>query len=146
MRAIPDGLLALPRDLHYICNMKKERFQLEKAGEKFSLRVCGIRSLIATEHNAWIHCAAAACAIAAGIGFSVSATEWTAIVLCIGGVLAAEGFNSAIEALADRVSPGYDEAVKRTKDIAAGAVLLTAIAAAVTGLIIFVPKIAGLIE
>ena len=51
-----------------------------------------------------------------------------------------------IEALADRVSPGYDEAVKRTKDIAAGAVLLTAIAAAVTGLIIFVPKIAGLIE
>lgn len=146
MRAIPDGLFALPRDLHYICNMKKEGFSWKKRARSFRYAFAGIRSLIATEHNAWIHCAAAACAIAAGIGFSVSATEWIAIVMCIGGVLAAEGFNSAIEALADRVSPGYDEAVKRTKDIAAGAVLLTAIAAAVTGLIIFVPKIAGLIE
>ena len=132
----------MPRDLHYICNMKKERFSWKKRARSFRYAFAGIRSLIATEHNAWIHCAAAACAVAAGIGFNVSATEWIAIVLCIGGVLAAEGFN----ALADRVSPGYDEAVKRTKDIAAGAVLLTAIAAAVTGLIIFVPKIAGLIE
>ena len=53
--------------------------------------------------------------------------------------------NSAIEALADRVSPGYDEAIKRTKDLAAGAVLLTAIAAAAVGLLIFIPKIMNLL-
>ena len=64
--------------------------------------------------------------------------------LCIGAVLAAESFNSAIETLSDRVSSSYDEAVKRTKDIAAGAVLLSAIAAATAGLIIFVPKIINL--
>ena len=76
--------------------------------------------------------------------FNISAIEWTVIVLCIGAVLAAESFNSAIETLSDRVSSSYDEAVKRTKDIAAGAVLLTAIAAATAGLIIFVPKIINL--
>lgn len=59
----------------------------------------------------------------------------------IGSVLAAEAFNSAIEALADRVNESYDEAIKRTKDLASGAVLLLAIAAAVVGLIIFVPKL-----
>lgn len=56
-------------------------------------------------------------------------------------VLSAEAVNSAIEALADRVSPAYDEAIKRTKDLAAGAVLLLAIASAVVGLIIFLPKL-----
>ena len=43
--------------------------------------------------------------------------------------------------IADLVSPGYNEAIKRTKDLAAGAVLILAIAAAIVGLIIFVPKI-----
>ena len=65
----------------------------------------------------------------------------TIICLCIGLVLSAEAVNSAIEALADRVSPAYDEAIKRTKDLAAGAVLLLAIASAVVGLIIFLPKL-----
>ena len=59
----------------------------------------------------------------------------------VGLVLSAEAVNSAIEALADRVSPAYDEAIKRTKDLAAGAVLLLAIASAVVGLIIFLPKL-----
>lgn len=66
---------------------------------------------------------------------------WIVICLCIGLVLSAEAVNSAIEALADRVSPAYDEAIKRTKDLAAGAVLLLAIASAVVGLIIFLPKL-----
>ena len=56
-------------------------------------------------------------------------------------VLAAEAVNSSIEALADLVSPEYNEAIKRTKDLAAGAVLILAISAAIVGLIIFIPKI-----
>ena len=67
--------------------------------------------------------------------------EWVAVWLAIGGVLAAEALNSSIEALADVVSPGYNEAIKRVKDLAAGAVLLLALAAAIVGLIIFVPYI-----
>lgn len=60
-------------------------------------------------------------------------------------VLAAEAFNSAIEALGDAVSPDYNTHIKHAKDLAAGAVLLTAIAAAIVGLIIFVPKILAII-
>lgn len=81
------------------------------------------------------------CVIVAGCLTGLSATEWIAVTFAIGSVLAAEAFNSAIEALADRVNESYDEAIKRTKDLASGAVLLLAIAAAVVGLIIFVPKL-----
>lgn len=101
----------------------------------------GIRLLIAHEHNAWIHCFAAVCVTIAGWLIGLSSIEWIAIVFAIAMVLAAEAVNSSIEALADLVSPGYNEAIKRTKDLAAGAVLILAIGAAIVGLIIFVPKI-----
>lgn len=67
--------------------------------------------------------------------------EWIAVSIVIGAVLAAEAINSAIEALADLVSPEYNAAIKKTKDLAAGAVLITAIAAAIVGFIIFLPKL-----
>ena len=70
--------------------------------------------------------------------------EWIAVILCIGAVLAAEGVNSAIEALCDKVSPEYDEAIKHTKDLAAGAVLILAVMSIIVGLLIFVPKILSL--
>ena len=63
------------------------------------------------------------------------------MIFAIGMVLAAEAVNSAVEALADRVTQEYDEAIKRTKDLASGAVLILAIAAAIIGCIIFIPKI-----
>lgn len=81
------------------------------------------------------------CVVVVGALVGLSALEWAAVVLCIGVVLAAEGINSAIEALCDRVSPDYDEAIKHAKDLAAGAVLIVAIMSVVVGLLIFVPKI-----
>ena len=101
--------------------------------------------LLRGEHNAWIHSAAAVTAVTLGLWLGLSALEWVAVAMCIGAVLAAEAFNSAIEALSDRVSPGYDEAVRRTKDFAAGGVLLTAMAAFVVGLSVFVPKLIDLL-
>ena len=62
-----------------------------------------------------------------------------AIVICIGLVIAAELFNSAIERLVDLVSPQRHPVAGQVKDIAAGAVLVCALAAMVVGLIIFVP-------
>ena len=55
--------------------------------------------------------------------------------------LQAEAINSAIEAISDLVSPEYNESIKQTKDLAAGAVLIMAIVAVIIGLIIFIPKI-----
>ena len=109
-----------------------------KASFKFAGR--GLTRLI-REPNACIHAVAAVCVIAAGFIFSISATEWCLCILCIGAVFAAEGFNTALEALCDRVSPEKHPLIATAKDVAAGAVLITAIAAAAVGLIIFLPKI-----
>ncbi|SEF76229.1 MULTISPECIES: diacylglycerol kinase family protein [Parabacteroides] len=124
--------------------MKNDGFTFNKRLQSFKYAFNGIRLLITKEHNAWIHCFAAICVIIAGFLFDLSRMEWIAVCIVIGAVLAAEAVNSSIEALADLVSPGYNEAVKRTKDLAAGAVLITAIAAAVAGAIIFVPKMIGM--
>ena len=65
-------------------------------------------------------------------------------MLCIGTVIAAELFNSAIERLVDLVSPEWQKVAGEVKDIAAGAVLVTAITAAIVGLIVFLPYILAL--
>lgn len=124
--------------------MKNDGFTFRKRARSFKYAFNGIKLLITREHNAWIHCFVALCVLIAGVVFGLSPMEWVAVVIVIGAVLAAEAVNSSIEALADLVSPDYNEAIKRTKDLAAGAVLLLAIAAAVVGLIIFVPKIVEL--
>lgn len=121
--------------------MKNDGFTLRKRLRSFRYAFNGIRLLVQHEHNAWIHCFAAVCAVTAGWLAGLSAAEWIAVTFAIGLVLAAEAVNSAIEALADVVSPEYNEGIKRAKDLAAGAVLLLAVAAAVTGLIIFIPKL-----
>lgn len=123
--------------------MKNEGFTFRKRIRSFRYAFNGIRLLITREHNAWIHCFAAISVVIAGAILGLSRMEWVAVVIVIGAVLAAEAINSSIEALADLVSPEYNEAIKRTKDLAAGAVLLMAIAAAIVGLIIFIPKISS---
>ncbi len=124
--------------------MKNDGFTFRKRIRSFRFAFNGIKLLVTKEHNAWIHCFAAVCVLIAGVSLGLSRMEWVAVIIVIGAVLAAEAVNSSIEALADRVSPEYDEAIKRTKDLAAGAVLLTAIAAAAVGLIIFIPKIVSI--
>jgi diacylglycerol kinase (ATP) len=121
--------------------MKNNGFTLRKRLRSFGYAFHGIFLLVTQEANAWIHCFAAVCVIVAGFFFDISVTEWIAVIFAIGMVLAAEAVNSAVEALADRVTQEYDEAIKRTKDLASGAVLILAIAAAIIGCIIFIPKI-----
>lgn len=121
--------------------MKNNGFTFRKRMQSFRYAFHGIKLLVLHEHNAWIHCFAAICVIIAGLLFGLSRLEWIAIAIVIGMVIAAEAVNSSIEALADLVSPEYNEAIKRTKDLAAGAVLILAITAAVIGLLIFLPKI-----
>lgn len=101
----------------------------------------GIRALVLRERNARIHCAAACLAVAAGLWLGLSACEWAAIALAIGAVISAEAFNTAIEALCDRLIPGRDDDVKTVKDVAAGAALVAACAAVAVGLAVFLPKI-----
>ncbi|MFA6353392.1 MAG: diacylglycerol kinase family protein [Candidatus Paceibacterota bacterium] len=76
-----------------------------------------------------------------GFYFHVSGVEWTALVFAISFVIISEVFNTAIEIDIDLTSPGYHPFARDTKDVAAGAVLLSIITSVVVGLIIFLPKI-----
>ena len=113
--------------------------ELKKRIKSFGYAFKGIASLLKKEHNAWIHCLAIVVVTLAGIHFGITRTEWCIVCLCFCMVLAAEGFNTAIERLVDLVSPDFHPIAGDVKDVAAGAVLICAIAAAIIGMIIFIP-------
>ena len=85
--------------------------------------------------------AAALLVLFLGIWLKISTVEICIVLLCIGSVLAAEAFNSAMERMADFQQPDIDPEIKRIKDMAAGAVLITAIISVVVGLLIFGPAV-----
>lgn len=114
---------------------------IKKRLASFVFAFKGISTLISSQPNARIHLVAMIMVIGAGFFFRVSNTEWLVLTLTMTLVMAAEGFNTALEFLTDLVSPNYHELAGKTKDVAAGAVLIAAIGAIVIGMIIFVPKI-----
>lgn len=101
----------------------------------------GVTEFVRHERNAWIHCGMTVLVVLAGFLFGISRAEWVAVVFAIGLVLAGEAVNTAIERLSDVVQPERDERIRAVKDISAGAVLICAIAAAVIGLLVFLPKL-----
>lgn len=119
--------------------MKDKKFSLAKRIKSFGYAFAGIRVLIREEHNAWIHCVAAVAAVMLGFLFGITPGEWTAVVIVIAMVFAAEAVNSAIERTADFVKAERDDRKRDIKDLAAGAVLICAMGAAVVGVIIFLP-------
>lgn len=125
--------------------MKREKFSIRQRARSFGYAFEGIRSLLRDEHNSRIHVFAMVCVVVCGFGLQISAMEWCVVALCCGSVLMAEAMNSALEAIADLVSPEYHPLVKKAKDVAAAGVLMMAIATATAGLIIFLPKIFDLI-
>ncbi len=114
---------------------------LKKRIESFKFAFKGIYLFVKSEPNVIIHLIAAVFAVAMGFFFSIQTWEWCVVIFAIGMVLSAEAFNTSIEYLTDLVSPDYHELAGKTKDVAAAAVLLIAIAAAIVGLLIFLPKI-----
>lgn len=121
--------------------MDKVKTFIKKRIKSFGYAFQGIGNFIRKEPNAWIHCTAVVVVTSLGIYYGISATEWCIVILCFGLVLMAEAFNTAIERLVDLVSPDFHPLAGTIKDVAAGAVLLGAIAAAIVGCIIFIPYI-----
>lgn len=125
--------------------MQNKPFSLKTRFQSFKYAFKGLIFLLKQEHNAWIHGFVAMGVLIAGIIFHISPTEWIAVIFAIGMVLSAEALNSAIESLADFVSPQHQKQIGKVKDLAAAAVLILAICAAIIGLIIFIPKIESLL-
>jgi len=119
---------------------QNNKFSIKKRLQSFTYAFKGIIFAIKTQHNLWIHLTASVLVVVFGFYFQISIYEWIAVILCIGSVITSEIFNSAIEALTDLVSPDYNEKAGLVKDLAAGAVLISAIISAIIGLIIFIPK------
>ena len=109
--------------------------------KSFAFAWNGIKICFTGELNFKVHILLAAVAVLFGILFNVSINEWIIILFCIAFVLAMEMLNTAIEHLSDIVHHDKHPGIKKVKDIAAGAVLVSAIFSLVTGPIIFVPKI-----
>lgn len=109
--------------------------------KSFGFAFAGIADMQRTQPNARFHAVAAILVIAAGWYFQISTSEWCLITLSITLVVAAEAFNTALEYLVDLTSPHPHPLAGKAKDAAAAAVLITAIGAAVIGILIFGPKI-----
>lgn len=114
------------------------------ASFKFALK--GIGFMLKTQRNARIHTVATVIVLSLAIILRLTVSEWMWLIVAIAMVFAAELFNTAIEFLTDLVSPGYNDKAGKAKDIGAGAVLICACAAALIGLIVFLPKLWKLIE
>ena len=115
--------------------MLKERI------ESFKYAFKGIFLLFKSEIHAKFHLIFAIIAISMAFYLRVSKTEWMLIIFSITSVLSAEAFNTALEEITNLVSPERHPIAGRVKDLAAGAVLISAIGAAIIGLIIFLPKL-----
>ena len=109
--------------------------------KSFGYAFTGLRRII-DERNMKIHIVVFIIVLFAGAILNISPMEWMIILIVSGVVFAAETFNTAIETLSDRVCGAqYDDAIKVVKDWSATAVLILSVAAALIGVIIFLPKI-----
>ena len=106
----------------------------------------GIGYAAKTQLNFRVHLVATILAVFMGYVLHISVNEWQWLILCVTIVLMAELFNTAIEFLTDLVSPGYNKLAGHVKDVSAGAVLIAAFFALITGCIIFLPKLLVLIH
>ena len=103
----------------------------------FQYAFSGIIHCIKNERNMRFHTVTALYVLVFARFFDFSREDYILLLLTIGGVISAEMFNTAIEELCDKVSPEYHPLIKFSKDCAAGAVLVLAIFAAVTGFVLF---------
>ncbi|WP_029275753.1 diacylglycerol kinase family protein [Pedobacter borealis] len=121
--------------------MDNEKFFIIDRIRSFKYAFNGLKLFFVNDHNGRVHLFAAIIAIGLSFYLKISNLEWIAILSVISAVFVAEILNSALEKLADVVSPDYHPKIKVIKDLAAAAVLVAAFLSVVVGAIIFIPKL-----
>lgn len=101
----------------------------------------GIWVMLSSQHNARIHAAATGVVVLVGLYFGLTRSEWCWIVIAIVSVWTAEALNTAFEFLTDVASPQFHPIAAKAKDVAAGAVLITAVGSMIIGLLIIGPYV-----
>ena len=118
-----------------MCSFIKSRWQ----SIQYALQ--GIRYVLRTQQNAWVHAIISIAVIVVGAWLSITPLEWAVILLIMALVWTAELFNTVFEVLMDLINPQPNLAVKNAKDISAAAVLITAFASILIGLLILGPPL-----
>tara|TARA_B110000967_G_scaffold37471_1_gene36946 strand:- start:50 stop:415 length:366 start_codon:yes stop_codon:yes gene_type:complete len=118
---------------------KKEPFIINRI-KSLGYAFRGAWLLLKNEASVQVQASIAVLVIIAGFYFEISAIEWMVQLIAIALVMSTEALNSAIEEIADFIHPEYHKKIGYTKDIAAGAVFFTAIAAIIIAGIIYIPK------
>lgn len=115
------------------------RFTLSPRLRSFAYALKGLGFMVRSEPNAKIHLAATCLVIATGLAVGLEAADWRWIIVALVWVWVAEAMNTALEQLCDVVSPSPNQAIGIAKDVAAGAVLVSAIGAAILGAVSVMP-------
>lgn len=123
--------------------MKPAPFSIRARAKSFRYAGQGIINFLQREHNAWLHLSATIAVIVLASIVKLTKIELLALVFAIGFVWVAEMLNTCIERMMDLVSTEKNPEIGFIKDLAAGAVLVAAITALITGGIIFIPKLIG---
>lgn len=111
--------------------------KIRKLGKSFYFAGRGFAFCLRHERNLRIHLVAAAYVFAFSFFYNFSRSEYVLLTLTCAGVIAAELFNTSIEVVIDKISPKFNIFAMIGKDIAAGAVLVTAVGAVITGVLLF---------
>ncbi|WP_025683263.1 diacylglycerol kinase family protein [Paenibacillus maysiensis] len=106
----------------------------------------GVMYALRTQVNMRIHVVVALLVIVAGLTLHISRLDWLFVCVAIAIVIAAELFNTAVEAAVDLISPDIHPLAKAAKDTAAGAVLLAAVFAVIIGIFVFYRPLLTLIS
>jgi diacylglycerol kinase (ATP) len=119
---------------------KDTRFSIHSRAKSFLFAFEGVIHFFRKEHNAWLHLVATTAVAVMGILLRVTRSETIALVIAVALVWICEILNTCVEKTMDMITTEYDTRVKHIKDLSAGAVLVAAAAAAIIGLVVFLPK------
>ncbi len=107
----------------------------------FQYALQGLKAAFIGEKNFRIHCMAVVLVIIIGAVLGLPTLKWVLLVLTMGFVLVCELFNTVAETLVDMITQEYSPMAKKVKDLAAGAVLVSAMAAVAAGVFIFIEPV-----
>lgn len=124
----------------------KKPFAFTDRARSFKYAGRGVWLTLRSQHNAWVHAAATVAVGLAGYALGISRIEGCILVIACAAVWTAEALNTAVEHLADAITQEFHPIIGQAKDIAAGAVLIAAIAAVIVGLMILGPHCLALMR
>jgi diacylglycerol kinase (ATP) len=119
--------------------VKKNLLREEK--DSFGHAFRGLFYTWETQRHLRVHLALATLAVFLGLILRLGATEWAVLALTIALVLSLELLNTVVEAVVDLVTPDYHPLARVAKDVAAGAVLVSAMGGVAVGAFLFLPRL-----